>query len=115
MNKRLMEDLAQRQLEAYNQGRIEEFCACYHEEVKVWRELGDAPVCTSMAEFRATYAQRFSENPQLHCELKSRIVLGENVVDEEWVTGITNEPAGRHVVAIYGFCDGPIDRVWFAR
>ena len=36
-------------------------------------------------------------------------------IDEEWVTGALKYPNGLHAVAIYGFRDELIDRVWFAK
>ena len=36
--------LAARQLEAYNQGDLEAFCACYHTDVVVYDENGQCEV-----------------------------------------------------------------------
>lgn len=68
-----------------------------------------------MDRFLEIYRTLFSSSPSLNCELKSRIVLDDAVLDEEWVTGIPRFPNGLHAVAIYGFRDGLIDRVWFPR
>jgi hypothetical protein len=67
-----------------------------------------------MATFRQRYHQRFSENPQLNCELRSRIVLGDSVLDEEWVTGASGVSPS-HLVAIYYFRDNLISKVFFTR
>jgi len=48
-------------------------------------------------------------------EIKSRVILTDSVVDEEWITGAAKYPEGLHAVAIYAFRDGLIDRVWFTR
>lgn len=109
-----MAALAQRQLDAYNTGDIDAFCACYHPEVTGLRLNNNKAGKPGLENFRATYKALFEANPNLHCELKSRIVLGETVVDEEWVTGLAGHPEGIHAVAIYGFRDGLIDRIWFA-
>jgi hypothetical protein len=68
-----------------------------------------------MDAFKNVYRDLFEKSPALYCELKSRIVLETAVIDEEMVTGIPRYPNGLHAVAIYGFRDGKIDRVWFPR
>jgi hypothetical protein len=115
MTQQEMEALAQGQLDAYNRRDLEKFCAYYHPEVMVVDLISGETTCKGMAEFAARYQQRFSASPNLHADLKSRIVLDSSVVDEEYVTGAAQFPGGLHAVAIYGFRDGLIDRVWFSR
>lgn len=110
-----MEQLAQRQADAYNKRDLEAFCACYHPQIEVSRNMGEPPTLKGIEQFRESYRDRFEKSPQLHCEIKSRIVLENTVVDEEYVTGLVGSPIGLHVVAIYGFQDGLISHVWFAR
>lgn len=108
-------ELARRQLDAYNRRSIEEFLACYHEETRVILLETHEVRSTTKAELRKTYTDFFASTPNLHCVLKNRIAVGPHVIDEEWVTGIPSAPEGLHAVAIYGFRDGLIDRVWFAK
>lgn len=106
--------LAQGQLDDYNNRDIDAFCRHYHPEVEVYR-LGAVTekICQGIDAFREIYRKRFESNPELHCELKSRIVLNNSVLDEEWVTG--GAPTPSHVVAIYAFKDGLINQIWFTR
>jgi len=115
MTKLEMENLAQRQLEAYNQRDLKAFCDCYHPEVHVMNLISNEVHCTNKIQLEASYQELFSSSPKLHCELKSRIVLDTTIIDEEWVSGSSRYPKGVHAVAIYGFRDGLIDRVWFPR
>jgi len=115
MEKEKMIALAQGQLEAYNRGDIDLFCSFYHPDVTAYSLGTNEPFCKGMNEFRPIYNKRFQENPKLHCELKSRIVTNNSVLDEEWVTGVSNNPNGSHVVAIYQFKDDLIYNIWFAR
>ena len=108
-----MEALAQKQLVAYNSKNIEEFMSCYHAEVVVSELLDPKQIACGHEEVRNIFEKLFQSTPDLHCELKSRIVLDSVVIDEEWVTGSKKFPGGHHVVAIYAFRDGKIDRVWF--
>lgn len=113
MNKERMIELAQGQLDAYNQRDLEKFCSFYHPQVEVFRLSNNEKTCDNIETFRSMYKTRFEENPELHCELRSRVVLNDSVLDEEWVTGAGPTPS--HVVAIYSFRDNLISRVWFAR
>ena len=115
MNKEKMLELVEGQLQAYNLRDIEKFCLFFHPEVKTFKLSDQSLICEGINQFKIIYQKRFSENPSLHCELKSRIVLGESIIDEEWVTGLTGDLPPSHVVAIYSFRDNLIDRVWFTR
>lgn len=107
--------LAQKQLDHYNRVDLEPFCRCFHPEVRVL-DLGSGRVaCEGMPRFREIYEKLFREKPRRHCELRSQVVLGETVLDEEWVTGMAARPEGLHAVVIYGYRDGLIDRVWTCR
>lgn len=105
--------LVQGQLEAYNNKDLEKFCSYYHNSVTVTR-LNTNTTTTGFEGFRKTYQDLFANSPDLKCNLKSRIVLNESVIDEEFVQGLARAPEGLHVCAIYGFKDGLIDRVWFS-
>lgn len=113
ITKERMIELAQGQLDAYNQRDLEKFVSFYHPNVQVFRLAQNERTCDNIETFKQMYKARFDNNPELHCELKSRIVLNDSVLDEEWVTGTGPTPS--HVVAIYGFTDNLISHVWFAR
>jgi hypothetical protein len=115
MTKEQMEQIVQRQLDAYNRRDLKAFCDCYHSEVKVTNLIANNIGSDGKEKFTAVYKGLFESSPKLHCELKSRIVLASAVIDEEWVTGAAKYPNGLHAVAVYGFRDGLIDRVWFPR
>lgn len=107
--------LVQGQLDAYNRRDIDSFCRFFHSDILAYRLVPTFEQrVKGMAAFREGYGAMFAASPKLHCELKSRIVLNDTVIDEEWVTGRLNSPDGAHVCAIYAFRDGLIDRVWFA-
>ena len=116
METKQMVSLVEGQLEAYNNRDVEKFCTYFHPEVQAFRLN---PVfehrIKSLEEFSNGYAKMFAESPELYCQIKSRILLNESVIDEEWITGSANFPNGLHACAVYAFRDGLIDRVWFAR
>lgn len=107
------EALAQRQLNAYNARNIEAFLEPYSDSVELYNFPNDM-WAKGKARMREVYAGMFERTPDLHCELKSRIVLGNTVIDEERVTGF---PDGRIIeaVAVYKIEEGKIARVYFIR
>lgn len=111
--KEKMIELCQGQLDAYNKGDIAAFSSFYHPEVTAYRLPGHEKILNGIEELKILYKKRFAENPNLHCELKSRVVLESSVLDEEWVTGVTNQSKPSHVVAIYKFKDDLIHSIWF--
>ncbi|MBC7429314.1 MAG: nuclear transport factor 2 family protein [Bacteriovorax sp.] len=114
MQKEKMIALAQGQLDAYNKRDLEAFCNFYHPSVQVFKLAQNEKTCDGIQAFRSMYKTRFEDAPELHCELKSRVVLNDSVLDEEWVTaGAGSTPS--HVVAIYSFKDNLIAHVWFVR
>lgn len=106
------EDLAQRQLNAYNARDLDAFCAVYSPDVEILN-LDGSVRAKGMEAFRAIYAKRFADSPGLHAEVVKRMVLGPWVVDEERVLGI-GEGIVR-AVAIYETGGGRIRRVRFLR
>jgi hypothetical protein len=64
---------------------------------------------------RSFYETLFSQSPDLHCELRSRIDVGRFVVDEEYVTGAHLEglPTEIHAAVVYRIEDGFIQHVRF--
>ena len=63
---------------------------------------------------RDLYGQLFAQSPELRCEIRQRIYVGQFIVDEEWVTGVhlAGFPTDAHAVAIYRL-DG--DRIAYVR
>jgi hypothetical protein len=112
-SKEKMIELCQGQLDAYNKGDILKFASFYHPEVKAFRLQTNETLLNGIEELKVLYKKRFIENPNLFCQLKSRIVLESSVLDEEWVTGVTHQETPSHVVAIYRFQDNLIHSIWF--
>jgi len=105
------EMLVQRQVNAYNSRDIEAFLATYAEDVKIYN-FPEQPIMDGRESMRANYKSMFANTPNLYCEIKNRIVLGNKIIDKELVT--VND---RHIeaVAIYEVKDGLIQKVTFVR
>ncbi len=107
-------DLAQIQLNAYNEKDIESFLSVYADDVEIY-EFPSNLLYTGKEKMRETYTEYFKKAGELHCELVDRIVLNNKVIDREKVT---TEIPGReeiHAIAVYEIADGRIQKVWFMR
>ncbi|KOY86084.1 steroid delta-isomerase [bacterium 336/3] len=104
-------DLAQQQLKAYNQRNIEAFLEPYSDSVKVY-EFPNKLMYKGKETMRKSYAEMFKSFPELNCTLKSRVVVGNTVIDEEKVFIKKGTPL-IHAVAIYKIALGKIQEVYF--
>ena len=102
------------QLAAYNAHDVDAFMVCYTTDCAV--EEGDGTrLLTGHTEMRLRYEALFANSPKLHCEIVSRIRIGEYVIDEERITG--RVPDLRRAVVIYRIdnASGLISHVRFLR
>jgi len=105
------EHIVQKQLDAYNNRDIEEFLAAYSKNVKVY-DFPEQLQYEGLDQMRTSYAGFFKNTPDLHCEIKNRIVFGNKVIDEELVTVNGSQFSA---VAIYEVSNGKISKVTFVR
>lgn len=103
------EDLAQRQLNAYNLRNIDAFLEVYADDVEVY-EYPNTLQFKGKETMRKTYTALFENTPNLHCELVGRIVQGNVVIDKERVQFGNRK---LEAVAIYHVIDGKIKKVFF--
>jgi len=102
------------QLEAYNSKDIDGFISNFDEDCVV--EDGEGNVLmTGRAAMYESYKRMFESSPELFCNLVSRVVVGNYVLDEERVTGRMGNPDESHVVAVYRVENSLIVRVRFLR
>lgn len=78
------EYIVQKQVDAYNARDIEAFLETYTEGVELFM-FPATPLSKGKEAMRQTYAPMFQNTPDLFCEIKNRKVLGNKVVDEEYV------------------------------
>lgn len=102
-------ELAQQQLDAYNNRQIDAFLKPYSGDVKVYR-FPNTFLYEGIETVRKNYADYFKKTPDLHCELQNRIVFKNKVIDHELVTANGKK---RKAVAIYEIKDGKISAVTF--
>ncbi|MER3376638.1 MAG: nuclear transport factor 2 family protein [Allomuricauda sp.] len=101
--------IVQKQLEAYNARDIEAFMATYSENIKLYHYPNNL-FLEGQAKMREHYRTFFKSTPDLYCEIKNRIVIGNKVIDEEYVTVNGSKISA---VAIYEVENGKIVKVTF--
>ncbi len=104
-----IEDIVQTQVEAYNNKDIEAFLKTYSEDVKIF-SFPKKLMYSGKKTMRKVYSALFSEVSVLNCVIKNRIIIGNKVIDEEYVQ-FDNEFS--NAVAIYEVKNGKIDSVTF--
>ena len=104
-------EVAQGQLDAYNDRDIARFVTWFADDVQVFRLGEPEPTLAGREAFESRYATLFEEHPELHCALEGRLVKDNVVVDRERVTGMREDVVD--ALAIYEVADGRIQRVWF--
>ncbi|MDP5091701.1 MAG: amidohydrolase family protein [Polaribacter sp.] len=103
------EILVQRQLNGYNYRNIEAFLEPYADNVELYN-YPNTLIGKGKEAMRNTYTKMFEETPNLHCELKGRIVQGNVVIDKERVQ-FGNKFI--EATAIYHIENGKIQKVYF--
>jgi len=112
MSKQASFDPVQAQLDAYNARDVDAFVRCFAPTI-VCEDGQGKKLFVGNATMRTRYAELFADSPGLHCELKSRVRLGEYVIDEILVMGRDGEMV--HAVAIYHVKGGVITHIRFLR
>lgn len=105
------EILAQQQLNGYNARNIDAFMEPYSEDVELY-VFPSKLISKGKEAMRKSYSAMFEKAPDLHCEIKSRIVNGNFVIDQESVSGMRKN--GKvEATAIYEIKDNKISKVYF--
>jgi hypothetical protein len=108
-------EIVQLQLDAYNKGDIEAFLEVFAEDAEAYN-YGDAePFIKGKTNFKMTYRELFQSSPNLHSLVTSRQILGQTVIDYEYITGRSNSEQPVLIIAIYKIEDHKIVRCDFIR
>lgn len=104
------EQLAQQQLDGYNARDIELFLKPYSKDIEIYK-FPNSLSSKGKAKMRENYQSMFDNTPDLHCELVSRMVMGNTVIDQEKVTGFAGGVL--EAMAIYKIENNKIAKVYF--
>ena len=105
-------DAVQEQLDGFNGRDVDRFLAAYAPDAIIEDGAGRVLMHGHDA-IRAMYGQLFAQSPVLHCDVVSRIQVGDWVIDEEQTTGFNfaGFPAEIHAAVVYRLADGKIAQV----
>jgi hypothetical protein len=101
-------DPVEAQLLAYNAHDLERFIVCFSEDVVVDDGKGTV-LARGHDGLRVRYTPRFTEHPDLHCEIVHRGRVGEFVVDHERISGWKEDDVA--LIAVYRVVGGRIVHV----
>ena len=101
--------IVQKQLDAYNARDIDGFMATYTNDITLIN-FPNKELLKGQEKIRESYASYFDTTPDLNCEIKNRIVIGNKVIDEEYITANGQKFSA---VAIYEVVNGKIAKVTF--
>ncbi|VAW13274.1 hypothetical protein MNBD_BACTEROID03-2779 [hydrothermal vent metagenome] len=105
------EVIVQKQLDAYNARDIEAFLDTYSNNVVVCN-FPNKMQFKGIAKMRSSYSDFFKSTPDLNCIIKNRIIIGNKVIDEEY---LTVNGVNFNAVAIYEVENGKIAKVTFLK
>jgi hypothetical protein len=103
--------IVEKQLKAYNSRDIDKFLAIYDDNVELY-SFPNTLILTGKTKLREKYELFFNSTADLKCEVKNRIILGNKVIDEEY---LTMNGSTRSAVAIYELAGDKIVRVTFMK
>ena len=101
--------LVQRQLNAYNCRNIDAFLAPYADDIELY-SFPNKLLAKGKEEMKKQYTF-FKTVPDLHCQIKERIIQGNIIIDKESVTGFGSKPV--EATAIYEIVNNKISKVYF--
>lgn len=102
------------QLTAYNSRNINDFIKNFSSDCLVEDAQGNI-IMQGHTQMYESYQKMFAASPNLNCQIISRIVVGNYVLDEENVTGRNGNSDMSHVVAIYKIENNLITHVRFIK
>ena len=104
--------IVQRQLNAYNERNIDAFLETYADDAELY-SFPDSLTSKGKDAMRKRYSPVFEKYPDLHCEIKTRIVQRNCVIDQEYITATGRKPLEGTV--IYKIKNDKISQVYFIK
>jgi hypothetical protein len=105
------EQVVQKQLDAYNQRDISMFMDTMSQNVKLYNFADGQILAEGFDAVKSTYALLFAKSPELNSKLINRIVLGNQVIDHESITGRMGSSEVIELAVIYEVKDQKIIKI----
>jgi len=110
-NEKEAEQIVDEQLVAYNSRNIDAFLETYSEDVELF-SFPNNQTSKGQEAIRQGYEGFFDAPPDLNCEIKNRIIIGNKVIDQEHITA---NGGSFEAIAIYEIENGKIAKVTFVQ
>jgi len=95
------DSIVQLSLDAYNNHDFERFMSYFADSVEMYN-LGDCePYRVGKEAVGKMYKEYFDASPELHSEIKNRMVFGNTVIDYEYITGARGSDEPFELVFMY--------------
>jgi hypothetical protein len=107
--------VVQAQLDAYNAKDLNAFLEVFSDDAVAYNYGNPQPIADGKPNFKTLYGNLFRSSPQLYSEVISRQVIGNTVIDYEYITGREGQKQPLLLIAIYVVDNGKIKRCEFIR
>jgi hypothetical protein len=95
------DSIVQLSLEAYNDHDFDRFMSFFADSVEMYN-LGDCePYIVGKDAVGEMYKDYFDASPELHSEIKNRMVFGNTVIDYEYITGARGSKKPFELIFMY--------------
>lgn len=102
------DSIVQLSLEAYNNHDFELFMSYFSEDVAMYNIGECEPYLEGKEAVGALYKDYFDASPNLHSEIKNRMVFGDTVIDYEYITGARGSDEPFELIFMYQLEGGEI-------
>lgn len=105
--------IVQKQFDAYNQRNLKAFLEPYADSIKIFK-FPDKLLYSGKKQMREKYKDSFANTPDLHSTLINRTILGNTVIDNEYIVTDRNKPA-TELLVIYKIKNQKIVEIYWLR
>lgn len=105
--------IVQKQVDAYNQRSLEVFLESYSDSIKIFK-FPNKLLFSGKAQMRERYKKSFESTPELHSTLINRTILGNIVIDNEYIVTSKDKPA-TELLVIYKIKNQKIIEMYWLR
>lgn len=103
-----VEKIVQANLDAYNNRDIDTFMSFISDDIEMFNMGECESYMKGKEEIRARYQSYFEASPDLHSDIKNRMVFGNKVIDYEHITGSNGNAEPFEMIFIYEVEEGKI-------
>lgn len=104
-------DIVQAAIDAYHDHDLDA-CLAFYAPDAVVRQIDGTIEMEGSEVVRARYASQMERHPNLRYVSPNRIAVGDYVIDEERITGLTGSSDVKRAALIYRFEGGLIKEIW---